>query len=241
MRVTVYLEFEYKNVKISELFKFLSAQILDVTSHFFIQKSCTAPFNFAHISLSFCIMLIGLCKIWYSFNFDCVNVLHNLIHILSLLVPQFCSQLAVDRYCIVLHFGSQSYQLSYPKNFLSLIFIFCCLFVIISVSCTEFEHCSAVYHVVVIWDYFYSLSNPFPLFRLSVTRVKSPRPDSVWFLPKSNSSINRPGILYGQCSEICGANHRFILIAIERVTTNKFINWISNIKESSGDWKQVMV
>jgi len=54
-------------------------------------------------------------------------------------------------------------------------------------------------------------------------------------------SINRPGILYGQCSEICGANHRFIPITIERVSTNQFINWVSKIRESSDDWKQVMV
>ena len=37
-------------------------------------------------------------------------------------------------------------------------------------------------------------------------------------------SINRPGILYGQCSEICGANHRFMPILIESVSTNKFFN-----------------
>ena len=54
-------------------------------------------------------------------------------------------------------------------------------------------------------------------------------------------SINRPGILYGQCSEICGANHRFIPITIERVSTNQFIDWVSKIRESSDDWKQVMV
>lgn len=54
-------------------------------------------------------------------------------------------------------------------------------------------------------------------------------------------SINRPGLLYGQCSEICGANHRFIPIVVERVSTNQFINWVSKIRESSDDWKQVMV
>jgi cytochrome c oxidase subunit 2 len=53
--------------------------------------------------------------------------------------------------------------------------------------------------------------------------------------------INRPGLFYGQCSEICGANHRFMPIVIERVSTNTFINWISNLRESSGDWKQVLV
>nr|YP_009350613.1 cytochrome c oxidase subunit II [Labritermes buttelreepeni]AQP27463.1 cytochrome c oxidase subunit 2 [Labritermes buttelreepeni] len=44
-------------------------------------------------------------------------------------------------------------------------------------------------------------------------------------------SINRPGILYGQCSEICGANHSFMPIAIESVSTNKFINWVSKMME----------
>lgn len=37
----------------------------------------------------------------------------------------------------------------------------------------------------------------------------------------------RPGLLYGQCSEICGANHSFIPIVIEGVSTKAFINWLS--------------
>jgi cytochrome c oxidase subunit 2 len=60
-------------------------------------------------------------------------------------------------------------------------------------------------------------------------------------LNQTSFSINRPGLLYGQCSEICGANHRFIPIVIERVSTNQFINWVSKMRESSDDWKQVMV
>nr|YP_009350886.1 cytochrome c oxidase subunit II [Allodontermes schultzei]AQP28029.1 cytochrome c oxidase subunit 2 [Allodontermes schultzei] len=44
-------------------------------------------------------------------------------------------------------------------------------------------------------------------------------------------SINRPGILYGQCSEICGANHSFMPITIESVTTNHFINWASKMSD----------
>nr|QXT44377.1 cytochrome c oxidase subunit 2 [Apicotermes arquieri]QXT44494.1 cytochrome c oxidase subunit 2 [Apicotermes arquieri] len=44
-------------------------------------------------------------------------------------------------------------------------------------------------------------------------------------------SINRPGILYGQCSEICGANHSFMPIAIESVSTNQFISWVSKMSE----------
>ena len=50
--------------------------------------------------------------------------------------------------------------------------------------------------------------------------------------------INRPGLFYGQCSEICGANHRFMPIVIERVSVNSFLNWISSSREaSSDDWK----
>lgn len=39
--------------------------------------------------------------------------------------------------------------------------------------------------------------------------------------------IQRPGIFYGQCSEICGANHSFIPIAIEAVNFPTFTKWIS--------------
>lgn len=39
----------------------------------------------------------------------------------------------------------------------------------------------------------------------------------------------RPGIFFGQCSEICGINHRFIPIVVESTNVNNFKNWISNI------------
>lgn len=38
-------------------------------------------------------------------------------------------------------------------------------------------------------------------------------------------TANRPGIFYGQCSEICGANHSFIPIALEITDTQTFIKW----------------
>lgn len=54
--------------------------------------------------------------------------------------------------------------------------------------------------------------------------------------------INRPGLFFGQCSEICGANHRFMPIVIERVTINQFLKWVTSIDNISlDDWKQVMV
>ena len=39
----------------------------------------------------------------------------------------------------------------------------------------------------------------------------------------------RPGIFFGQCSEICGANHRFIPIVIEIININSFLNWVTLI------------
>lgn len=46
-------------------------------------------------------------------------------------------------------------------------------------------------------------------------------------LNQTNLIINRTGLLFGQCSEICGANHRFIPITIERIRANSFIKWVS--------------
>nr|YP_009919067.1 cytochrome c oxidase subunit II [Tipula fascipennis]QMP96660.1 cytochrome c oxidase subunit II [Tipula fascipennis] len=47
-------------------------------------------------------------------------------------------------------------------------------------------------------------------------------------LNQTSFLINRPGLFYGQCSEICGANHSFMPIVIESVPMNYFINWIIN-------------
>nr|ASM82633.1 cytochrome c oxidase subunit II [Bittacus planus] len=46
-------------------------------------------------------------------------------------------------------------------------------------------------------------------------------------LNQTSFLINRPGLFYGQCSEICGANHSFMPIVIESVPSNTFIKWIS--------------
>nr|WHM51500.1 cytochrome c oxidase subunit II [Coptotermes testaceus] len=50
-------------------------------------------------------------------------------------------------------------------------------------------------------------------------------------LNQTSFSISRPGILYGQCSEICGANHSFMPITIESVPAKNFINWVSKMSE----------
>nr|ABB02007.1 cytochrome oxidase subunit II [Maoricicada iolanthe] len=40
--------------------------------------------------------------------------------------------------------------------------------------------------------------------------------------------ISRPGISYGQCSEICGANHSFMPIVVESISMKMFIDWLIN-------------
>nr|WAB69685.1 cytochrome c oxidase subunit 2 [Coelophthinia sp. 1 JPL-2022a] len=47
-------------------------------------------------------------------------------------------------------------------------------------------------------------------------------------LNQTNFMINRPGLFFGQCSEICGANHSFMPIVIESTNMKYFINWIKN-------------
>nr|YP_009240888.1 cytochrome c oxidase subunit II [Simulium aureohirtum]AKN23375.1 cytochrome c oxidase subunit II [Simulium aureohirtum] len=46
-------------------------------------------------------------------------------------------------------------------------------------------------------------------------------------LNQTNFLMNRPGLFFGQCSEICGANHSFMPIVLESSPTNYFIKWIT--------------
>uniref|UniRef100_A0AAU8G7S9 Cytochrome c oxidase subunit 2 n=1 Tax=Colposcenia ignota TaxID=3230277 RepID=A0AAU8G7S9_9HEMI len=39
---------------------------------------------------------------------------------------------------------------------------------------------------------------------------------------------SRTGSFFGQCSEICGANHSFMPIVIDSIPINNFISWIKN-------------
>nr|QLY89790.1 cytochrome c oxidase subunit II [Empis tessellata] len=48
-------------------------------------------------------------------------------------------------------------------------------------------------------------------------------------LNQTNFLINRPGLFFGQCSEICGANHSFMPIVIESIPMNHFIKWITSM------------
>nr|YP_009158193.1 cytochrome c oxidase subunit II [Pomacea maculata]AKN78473.1 cytochrome c oxidase subunit II [Pomacea occulta]ART65954.1 cytochrome c oxidase subunit II [Pomacea maculata] len=43
--------------------------------------------------------------------------------------------------------------------------------------------------------------------------------------------IKYPGIFFGQCSEICGANHSFMPIVIEAVPLSVFMDWIIKVSK----------
>nr|UKG19688.1 cytochrome c oxidase subunit 2 [Haemaphysalis longicornis] len=47
-------------------------------------------------------------------------------------------------------------------------------------------------------------------------------------LNQAFSFAKRPGMFYGQCSEICGANHSFMPISLEIVKMKNFIKFISS-------------
>nr|YP_009745451.1 cytochrome c oxidase subunit II [Epophthalmia elegans]QIH29897.1 cytochrome c oxidase subunit II [Epophthalmia elegans] len=51
-------------------------------------------------------------------------------------------------------------------------------------------------------------------------------------LNQTSFFINRPGVYFGQCSEICGANHSFMPIMIESISIPSFIKWIQKMMQN---------
>lgn len=50
-------------------------------------------------------------------------------------------------------------------------------------------------------------------------------------LNQASMIIKRPGVFYGQCSEICGSDHSFMPIVVEGVSQEKFVNWVIEKQE----------
>ena len=42
--------------------------------------------------------------------------------------------------------------------------------------------------------------------------------------------VDKPGVYYGQCSELCGANHGFMPIAVEVLPEEQFNEWVEQAK-----------
>lgn len=48
----------------------------------------------------------------------------------------------------------------------------------------------------------------------------------------SISFIQRPGLFYGQCSELCGVGHAFMPIVVEALDVPNFIAWAQKLENS---------
>lgn len=46
----------------------------------------------------------------------------------------------------------------------------------------------------------------------------------------SISFIKRPGVFYGQCSELCGVGHGFMPIVVEALDVPNFIAWAQKLE-----------
>lgn len=49
-----------------------------------------------------------------------------------------------------------------------------------------------------------------------------------------NMSFPFVGVWYGQCSEICGAQHRFMPICVETTTPSLFVHWVKGVMSDIG-------
>lgn len=65
-----------------------------------------------------------------------------------------------------------------------------------------------------------------PAFGVKVDAVPG-RLNETWF------KANREGVFYGQCSELCGARHAFMPIAVEVVSQEKFDEWVAMKKSTA--------
>nr|YP_010381698.1 cytochrome c oxidase subunit II [Augilina triaina]UDL72073.1 cytochrome c oxidase subunit 2 [Augilina triaina] len=45
-------------------------------------------------------------------------------------------------------------------------------------------------------------------------------------LNQSSIMLKKPGVFFGQCSEICGMNHSFMPISLESINMKSFIKWM---------------
>lgn len=54
------------------------------------------------------------------------------------------------------------------------------------------------------------------------------RINETWF------KVDRPGVYFGQCSELCGTKHGFMPIAVEVVSKEKFAAWVAAKQKENG-------
>ncbi len=62
-----------------------------------------------------------------------------------------------------------------------------------------------------------------PAFGIKIDAIPG-RLNETWF------RVDREGVYYGQCSELCGRNHAFMPIAVHAVSQDKFNAWAATAK-----------
>jgi len=67
-----------------------------------------------------------------------------------------------------------------------------------------------------------------PAFGVKIDAVPG-RLNETWF------KAERPGIYYGQCSELCGRGHAFMPIAVHVVSEDDFNAWVETAKSAGLD------
>ena len=50
----------------------------------------------------------------------------------------------------------------------------------------------------------------------------------LWMAQKVRVKVDRPGVYFGQCSELCGARHGYMPIAVEVVPQATFDAWVAS-------------
>lgn len=66
-----------------------------------------------------------------------------------------------------------------------------------------------------------------PAFGIKIDAVPG-RTNETWV------KVDKPGVYYGQCSELCGVNHGFMPIAVEAVSETEFEAWAASAKTKFG-------
>jgi cytochrome c oxidase subunit 2 len=69
-----------------------------------------------------------------------------------------------------------------------------------------------------------------PAFGVKMDAVRG-RNTAVWF------KATRPGVYYGQCSELCGARHAYMPITVRVVSDEEFAAWVGKAKQQSASSK----
>ena len=71
-----------------------------------------------------------------------------------------------------------------------------------------------------------------PAFGIKIDGVPG-RAQDTWF------EVTKPGLYYGQCSELCGMLHGFMPIAVKAVQQNEYDEWVSNKKAEANKYQTI--